>query len=118
MTITEQYTRTHEVLKEYARRLELLPFDVRVLLAVAEHGDFNSRSATYEQLYAVLDDGGAAVRRSALALRKAGLVVIERKDGSFGSGRGVGSRARLTQPGVRLVRRLVVDCHERGEIAA
>lgn len=118
MTFTEQYTRTHQVFKEYAARLRVVvPFDVRVLLAIFEHDPIRG-IATYDELYAAIGDPGTQVRRAVLALRTAGLVRIERAGGGPGPGRGVGSQARLTDPGRRLARMIVVDCQERGEIAA
>lgn len=90
--ITTDYAITHRALVNLAREHQLVPHDVRVLLAVAELGG-DARSDELE--HAMLDEG-TAVRRSLITLYNRGLA-----DG-WPRKRGTRTIVTLTETGVAL----------------
>jgi hypothetical protein len=65
MSLTREYTLTHQAVREVATKRELMPMDVRVLVAIADRGGV----ARTDELETDLGMGGSAVRRSLLTLR-------------------------------------------------
>lgn len=107
-TVTASYTATHRAFSEVAKEHGFTPFDVRVLVGIADHGG----TVRTDLLSAALHVEASAVRRSSLALRSAGLVSVDAVDGGRVR-RGVSSRLALTASGRRLVNAALAHIDER-----
>lgn len=93
MRFTMIYGVVHDVLLNAASSNGVTGQDLRLLLAMAEQ-DGTVEGASHE-LAATFGSNSTAIRRSALALRSAGLVTSR-------SRRGIGMRLALTGPGHEL----------------
>ncbi len=100
-SVTAAYTAAHEAFRIAAIDHGLNPFDVRVLVAIAETGGPLRQLSTHEISH-VLQTDGSAVRRSTSVLRLADLVEVDAMDGGVPR-RGVVNLLTLTARGRRLV---------------
>ncbi len=72
MSVTQGYSRVHKAYLVTARAYDMVPMDVRVLVALAERGGTATSDQLEEDLF--LGDGGSAVRRSLGNCRSIGLL--------------------------------------------
>lgn len=114
MTVTQTYSKIHNVFAFWAEAHGITPYDVRVLVAVAEsegkQGLYPAAPTDYVQ-EVLSDHNGSSVRRSVLDLYK--LELAEGR-GIDGKERRPGTRTLviLTSDGFNLVRRVLYDLGE------
>lgn len=101
MSFTRTYGQGHDALLTTARALNLIPFDVRLLVALHERGD----EGTTRDLEREMSDLGSAIRRSSLKLRARGFIVADAGPGTTRPRRGVRARFTLTRAGSQAAQR-------------
>lgn len=105
MSVTGIYGVAHEAFMRVAREHKICPSDVRVLVALAEHGPLRS---DHIAIRATLND--SQVRHSAGALRRRDLVLAESSDEKGGPPRqGVRFRLTLTAGGRSIAQLALAD---------
>lgn len=110
MTTTASYAATHDAFISVAERERLIPFDVRLLVALADRG---GRGRT-DELERDMLTHGSAIRRSSMTLRARGLVRATAADGGPTPKRGVRVRLTLTARGARVAQRALERSHPAG----
>lgn len=108
-TATATYGRFHDALLSIAHEHGLVPFDVRMLVALHERGG-EGRSDELERDMVV---EGSAIRRSSLTLRKARLVTADAGHGTRRPKRGVRARYELTPAGRAIAVRVLDQAADR-----
>lgn len=103
MTATEQYSRLHASIADVACQEGLVPFDVRILVALEERGG----EARTDELEAEMRSEGTGIRRSYPTLVVLGLVWADAGEGTNRPKRGTRTRLVLRAKGVHLARRVL-----------
>lgn len=113
-SITATYSHAHEAFVTIARSKDLMPFDLRVLVALKERGGVGRT----DELEVELQCEGSAVRRSYPILVERGLVTADAGEGTLRPKRGVRARLQLTRPGHVLAGAALERANTGLEIAA
>jgi hypothetical protein len=110
MSLTQRYSKMHTAFVLVARGHELTPFDVRVLLAVADRGG-SARSDEIGADLILSSSNQSSFRRSSLGLRATGHVIGSASNGRGRVKRGERHVLKLTEKGWRTVQqfRLLAD---------
>lgn len=112
MTLTDRYSALHRALVDVARRRDLAPMDIRVLVALHERGG----AATSEEIEQDLLCEGSAVRRSWLVLRESSYVFTSGIDGGRAR-QGVRTQLTLTAIGRGLAEQAIAAATTNAEEA-
>lgn len=108
MTRTAAYGATHEAFLTIAHAKRLVPFDVRLLVALEERGG-EGRTDELEREMCV---GGTAIRRSSLTLRHRRLILADAGQGTRRPKKGVRARFTLTARGREIARQAILRADE------
>lgn len=100
MTVTAIYGATHDAFLTVARRHQLVPFDVRLLVALRDRGG----AGRTDELAREMVVEGTAIRRSSLELRRRRFITADAGEGTRGPERGVRARLSLTDRGREVAR--------------
>lgn len=103
MTATEQYSRLHASIADVACQEGLVPFDVRILVALEERGG----EGRTDELEAEMRSEGTGIRRSYPTLVVLGLVCADAGEGTSAPKRGTRTRLTLTRKGHDMARRVL-----------
>lgn len=113
-SITAAYSLAHESFVTLSRANDLMPFDLRLLVALEERGG----SGRTDEIEVELQCEGSAVRRSYPMLERRGLLTADAGEGTLRPKRGTRSRLTLTAYGRDLARAVIQRANEGLEVAA
>lgn len=114
VTVTAMYAHAHDAFATVARASLLKPFDLRVLVAIHEHGG----SRRTDQLEADMQCDSSAIRRSYPVLWIRDLLTADAGEGTPRPKRGTNTRLTLTDDGRDLARLALLLANDRHEVAA